>query len=88
MSKGVHIRTLRWAKCSRGDRFERRAMRKTKRLKKVVGPTKEARKTKMLAEIDSFKNDSDDSNDGLSEVNNDTSHAKVPDDSSYFEEDE
>jgi hypothetical protein len=46
MSKGVHIRTLRWAKCSRGDRFERRAMRKTKRLKKVVGPNVEAKKTK------------------------------------------
>jgi hypothetical protein len=37
----------------------------------------------MLAEFDSSKNKSDESNDGLSEGNNDTSHAEAPDDSCY-----
>lgn len=81
------MRTFRRAWCSREDRFERLAMRKTKRLKKVVGPTKEVKKTKMLVEIDNFKSDSDDSNAELSKRNNDTSHIKVPDDSSYSEGD-
>ena len=63
-------------------------MRKTKRLKKVVGPIVEAKKTKTLKKIDGSKSDSNDSNAGLSRGNNKTSHAKALDDSSYFEGDE
>jgi hypothetical protein len=63
-------------------------MRKAKRLKKVVGPIVEARKTKTLEKIDGSESDSDDSNAGLSRGNNKTSLAKAPDDSSYFEGDE
>jgi hypothetical protein len=57
-------------------------------LKKAIGPTREARKTKTLAEIDSFESDNNDSNARLSGGNNDTIHAIVPDDSTYFEGDE
>jgi hypothetical protein len=42
----------------------------------------------MLAEFDSSKSESDDSDDGLSEGNNKTSHAKAPDDSFYSKRDE
>jgi hypothetical protein len=52
-------------------------------LKKATSPIEEGTKTRMLAEFDSSKNKSDESNDGLSEGNNDTSHAEAPDDSCY-----
>ena len=47
----------------------------------------EAKKTKMLVEIHSFESNSNDSNAGLSNRNNNTSHAEAPNDSSYFEGD-
>jgi hypothetical protein len=59
-----------------------------KRLKKAIGPIEEGTKTKTLAEFDSSESHSDESDDGLSEGNNDTSHAKAPDDSSHCEGDE
>jgi hypothetical protein len=80
--------TLRRARHSREDGYRRRATRKTKRLKKAFGPIGEARKTKTLAEIDGAESDSNDSNARLSGGNNDTIHAIVPDDSTYFEGDE
>jgi hypothetical protein len=43
---------------------------------------------KILAEIDGFESDSDDSGDGLSRGNDDNSHAKVPNDPTYSEGDE
>jgi hypothetical protein len=52
-------------------------------LKKAIGPTREARKTKTLAEIDSFESDNNDSDGRLFGGNNDISHAKAPDDSNY-----
>jgi hypothetical protein len=79
------LRTHGWARRSREDGFERRATRKKKRLKKVVGPIVEARKIKRLVEIDSSESNSDDIDAGLSEGNNNTNHAEAPDDSSYFE---
>jgi hypothetical protein len=82
------IRTLRQARRIREFGFERGAMRKTKRLKKAFGPTTEAMKTKMLAEINDSKSDSDDSDSELSKGNNKTSHAKAPNDLNYFEGDE
>jgi hypothetical protein len=82
------ICTLRRARHSREDGYRRRATRKTKRLKKAFGPIGEARKTKTLAEIDGAESDSNDSNARLSGGNNDTIHAIVPDDSTYFEGDE
>jgi hypothetical protein len=78
--------TLGRARRSREDGFERRATRKTKRLKKADGPTREARKTKMLSEING--SESNDIDAGLSGGKNDTSHAKAPDDSNYSKEDE
>jgi hypothetical protein len=62
-------------------------MRMAKRLKNAIGPTEEGMKIRMLAEFDNSESESDDSNDGLSEGNNDTSHVEVPDDSSYCEGD-
>lgn len=79
---------LGWARHSREDGSRRRATRKTKRLKKPFGPIGEATKTKTLAEIDDAESDSNDSNARLSRGNNDTIHAIVPYDSTYFEGDE
>ena len=45
------MHTFEWTRRSREDGSERHATRMTKRLKKVVGPTVEAKKTRALAEI-------------------------------------
>ena len=82
------MRTLRWARHLRKDGSQRLARKKTKKLKKAIGPIMEVKKTKMLAEIYSFKSDSNGSNDGLFGRNFDTSHVKALNDSSYFEGDE
>jgi hypothetical protein len=56
-----------------------------RRLKKATGPIEEGMKTKTLAEFDSSESSSDDE---LSKGNNDTSHTKALNDSSYYEGDE
>jgi hypothetical protein len=62
-----------------------------RRLKKATGPIEEGMKTKTLAEFDSSESssdESDESDDELSKGNNDTSHTKALNDSSYYEGDE
>jgi hypothetical protein len=80
--------TLRRVRLSRDDGSERLTRRKTKGLKKALGPTVEAKKTKMLAEIDGSESDSNDCNARLFGGNNNTSHAEELDDSSYSVGDE
>jgi hypothetical protein len=75
------IRTFRWARSPREEGSKRRVTRMAKRLKKSSSPTK----TRSLVEFDSSKSKSDESNDRLIEGNNNTSHAKAMNDSSYSE---
>jgi hypothetical protein len=82
------VLTHGWVRRPGEEGSERHATRMAKRLKKATSPIEEGTKTKMLAEFDSSEINSNDSNDGLSEGNNDTSHAKAPDDSSYCKGDE
>ena len=77
----MHI--LRQVRLSRDDGSERLARRKTKGLKKALGPTMEAKKTKMLVEINGSESDSNDCNARLFGRNNNTSHTEELDDSSY-----
>jgi hypothetical protein len=63
------MHTIGRARRSRLDGSERRATRKKKKLKKAVGPTMEARKTKTLGKIDDSESDINDSNVGLSRRN-------------------
>jgi hypothetical protein len=81
--------TLRRARHLREEWSKRHATRKTKRLKKVVSPTRETRKkTKTLPKIDSFESDRDDSDAKLFGGKNDTSHAEALNESIYSEGDE
>jgi hypothetical protein len=80
--------TLGRVRRSREDGSERFIRRKTKRLKKAIDPTMEAKKTRTLVKIDSSESDSDNINARLLGRNNNTNHAEVPDDSSYYEGDE
>jgi hypothetical protein len=82
------MRTLGQARHPKEEGSERRITRMAKRLKKSIGPIEEGTKTRMLVDVDSSKSESDDSDDGLSEGNKETSHAEAPDDSSYSEGDE
>jgi hypothetical protein len=82
------VRTLRQARRPRKEGSERRATRMPKRLKKSNGPIQDGPKKKTLAEFDNSESQSNDGDDGLSEGNNETSHAKAPDDSSYSKREE
>jgi hypothetical protein len=68
------MHTFGQARHSRKNGSKRLIRKKTKKLKKVVNPTVEAKKTKMLTEIDGSTSDSDDSDAGLAGRNNDISH--------------
>jgi hypothetical protein len=82
------IRTLRRARRLRKHGYERGGPRNTKKFKKAFGLIGDARKTKMLAEIDGLKNDCDDSDAEFSRGTNNTSHAKAPSNSTYCKGDD
>ena len=63
------MRTIGRARRSRLDGSERCATRKTKKLKKAIGPTMEARKTKTLGKVDGSESNIDDNDVGLSRRN-------------------
>jgi hypothetical protein len=63
MQKGIHIPCIHLDGLGVQEKMDLKDLlfrRKTKRLKKAVGPIVEAKKTKMLAEIDDSESDSDD----------------------------
>jgi hypothetical protein len=61
---------------------------KAKRLKRSTRPWLEARKTKNLIEIEGSKSNSNDSDDGISRGNDDTSRADALDHSNYSKRDD
>jgi hypothetical protein len=81
------MRALGWTRHLWEDWSKKSTIREVKRLKRATGPTVEARKTKMLVEIEGTKSGSKDSDDGIVRRNDDTSHTKALDDSKYFKGD-
>jgi hypothetical protein len=81
------IRALGRARRPREDGPRRDVTKQTKRIKSATGPTQDKTKTKKLVELGCAGCDSDDSDAELSGENDDTSHAKAPNDSTYCEGD-
>jgi hypothetical protein len=81
------IRALGRARHPREDGPRRGVTKQTKRIKSASGPTQEKTKTKKLIEFGCGGGDSDNSDAELSGENDDTSHAEVPSDSTYYEGD-
>jgi hypothetical protein len=75
------------ARRPREDGPRRDVTKQTKRIKSATGPTQDKTKTKKLVEFGCAGRDSDDNDAELSGENDDTNHAEVPSDSTYYEGD-
>jgi hypothetical protein len=76
--------TLGQARRPKEEGSEKCATKMAKKLKKATGRIEEGTKTRTLVEFDNSESENDESNDGLSKGNSDTSHVEASDDSFYL----